>query len=400
MADFGAITPVGAFGSYGGGVGSFGKSPGNTVVNYANQVTNIVFSTQPSTVHSITGVRGIARDAATTTVITARDASNNTVTGLNVGGPTLTLLVDPQTSGAAATLGGTLTPLWVNGVATITNLTIDKENTTTVQVRATYNSLTADSTAFCVYHPVCATAPYTDTDRKYGALLINTVGPNGLRTCVANGSLVGSFNDPMSTTISWAQTTDSLEVTMPAWNAAPTFDTDDLYDGDAEAVAAANWAGDDVYFNAVCDIVQNTSATPSFVHEILGNGHWFAFMLVTNENWSSNDGRNGAANYGHINHGVAEGTPSYLATLHDRATATTQRVGAATATGPDTSPDATKSVVITANTIAGRVGVTTLNLGEDGSAPNLWLFNVYGASKESSATAWRSALGTALGLSL
>ena len=373
---------------------------------YANPVDHLTITAQPSTVHAVTGVRGLARDAAFTFTVEARDSSNVLTLAADGLSCVFSIQVDPQTSGAAATLGGTVSVTFANGIATSTNLTINKENTTTVQLRAARGAITVDCTAFCVYHPVFDTAPYADADRKFGASCLNTVGPNGLRTCVPSDTtptLVETFNDPLSTTISWTQATDDNCVTLPAWNAACVFGANDFYLGDTEAVAACNYAGDTVYMLSVADIVDRGSTSPAFILEMRtgANGFWFGFLQdgSANETLGNNDARAGVNAQGWYDHNIAEGTPAYCAVLMPRNSVSTLRVGANTGAGTDTSSDAAKPTNMTECTLCGRVG-GSLHFGADASNPNLWSVDVYSASKESSATAWRSALGTALGLSL
>lgn len=373
----------------------------------ANPVDHLTITVQPSSVHAITGVRGIASGAAFTYTVEARDAGGVITTAAD--GLSCVFAVTPGSAasppGTAPSLTGTTTVSFANGVATSTDLVIatGMEYPLGIQLRATRGAFTVDCTAFCVYHPLGATAPSLDTDRAYGAWFINTIGPNGLRTCVADGSLVGSFNDPLSATISWSQTVDANEVTMPAWNASCVFDVDAYYEGNAAAVTACNFAGSAIYMVSVCDIVQNGAALPSFIHEIgnvASDGFWFGFALESAAERLAANCNVGGNHTAYYTHGIAEGTPAYLALLGTRNANGTLRAGGNTATGPAW-PDQGKPTGMTVNTIACRAaGASNLFLGADGSNPNLFTLDVYSTSKESSATAWKSALGTALGLSL
>ena len=181
------------------------------------------------------------------------------------------------------------------------------------------------------------------------------------------------------------------------------FGTDDFYTGDAEAVTASNYAGDTVYMLSVADIVDRGSTSPAFILETRtgANGFWFGFLQdgSANETLGNNDARAGVNAQGWYDHNIAEGTPAYCAVLMPRNSVSTLRVGANTGAGTGTSSDSAKPTNMDECTLCGRVG-GSLYFGADASSPNLWSIDVYSASKESSATAWRSALGTALGLSL
>ena len=111
--------------------------------------TGLAFTTQPPN-----GTTGTGFGA----VVTARDAQGNTATGFS-GNVTVAITSGTGTTGAV--LGGTLTRAAVNGVATFTNLTIDRAGSGYTLTATSSGLAAATSAAFTVAAPAVGAHTYT-----------------------------------------------------------------------------------------------------------------------------------------------------------------------------------------------------------------------------------------------
>ncbi|HXW95985.1 MAG TPA: hypothetical protein VEI47_00265, partial [Gemmatimonadales bacterium] len=122
-----------------------------TSVNTPGSATGLAFSTQPTS--------ATAGQAMSTVVVTAKDDHNRTAVSFNGN---VTLSITAGTGTAGATLAGTLTVAAVSGVATFTDLHINRSGTGyTLSATATGLSLIAPSTAFAITAGPAASLVFT-----------------------------------------------------------------------------------------------------------------------------------------------------------------------------------------------------------------------------------------------
>ena len=376
-------------------------------------VDNLTVTTEPGAVHAVTAVRGVASAAAITVSGVVRDASNNPITD-SARTVTIAIQTDPQTSGAAATLGGTtsVSSSTVDGTYTFSNLTINKENASGMVLRVTCETKTKDTTTFCIYHPVFDTAPFTDSNYKSGLSLINTVDPTGARCLDVSGGAVNRVYDPLDHTRYIHQSTSSEQCPEPAWNAACAFGSDDGYDEASANFAAVGATAKDTYtISCVADAIDCTGDNTGYIFQykvvaISAEQSLHATdYLISGTHFRANDSRiliNRPADNSALE-AIAENTPFFgmgVAPIN---------ANMKSIVGSDTTAETT-STVDNAQTATGTHGAGVgmrINVGSplyygarDTADPRIFLILYHDSDESANASSWRSALGTALGVSL
>ena len=374
-------------------------------------VDNLTITTEPGTVHAVTAVRGIASAASITVSGVIRDSLNAPITD-SARTVTIAILNDPQTSGAAATLSGTASVQSnaADGTYSFTGLSLNKENTTTFTFRVTCETKTKDTAAFCVYHPVFNTAPYTSADYLMSLCDINTVDPTGVRTLTITGGNVSRKHDPLNHAIYKNQATSGEQCPEPAWNAACAFGADDGYD---EAVAAlvtvVGTQRDTFSVTIVADAVDRTAASGTYVDLRVNDtgtvnaslycysvtGGLASFYCVDYRDGNPHIAENTALD------AIAENTPFFGMFVSPRNAALKAIVGANTATG-DTGANVQTSALVDKFCVGMRsLSGSPAYIGAlDTTNPRMFAEFYHNGDQSANAVAWRSALGTALGLSL
>ena len=355
--------------------------------------------------HSVTGVRGKARDATFTIECEALDGLGSRITGA-VPNATISIQTDPQTSGAAATLSGTLTVSAVDGVWTFSGLSINKENASTMVLRVTCGATTDDTSAFCIYHPVFDTAPAIDSNMRFMLSLMNTVGPHGAQTLRASGSNVDRIYCAFDTTRYIDSPAGTNNPPMPAWNAPIAFGSDDFFrDESAAMLTAVNDGTNDMSAIAVCDTVDTSGDSSGVLLEISDSGQYrfgiyFSDYLTGPIMFRTNDYRSGGLVKEALeDHGIAENTAVFAMGVAPRNAALVSYLKDQSTSG-DTCDNIARRTDADTVTVGGR-DTGALFLGaRDTTNPRIWLIALYNANEGGNVTAWRSALGTALGLSL